>query len=406
MSTDATGKQPADAVLPGEWRLYASVAAATMLGHAVIAVLPFETPAIASGFGLPDGKAGAITAFELMPLAIMQALMAVLGARVPPRLASLLGALLVIAASLLASLSTGLPAFIASRVLAGIGFGMAFAVANYAAAWARVPVRAYAIGLGVATIGYIGLQAVVGQWRDVHARWLAGWPPQAGLYAVILVFAGCMIPFLFLLPRRARAREQRVAADRPPLRWGPAAMCLAIMALFAICAFTPYVYIETRGHAIGLTDQAFSVMFRVAYAVCTVGTLAAALMGKRFGLGVPLAAGLAVMGASALGIMTTTTIAWMWGWVLVNFILWNFLYGYLFGLGAAIDPLGRLSTAVGAVYLLGSAAAASIGGAILLVFDSYATIGWVALAVAIGAAALSLIVTRAQPAAAGGGATA
>jgi hypothetical protein len=178
--------------------------------------------------------------------------------------------------------------------------------------------------------------------------------------------------------------------------WVPALMCLAIMALFAICAFTPYVYIETRGHAIGLTDEAFSLMFRVAYALCTFGTLAAALMGKRFGLGAPLAIGLAIMGASALGIMTTTSVAWMWGWVLVNFLLWNYLYGYLFGLGAAIDSLGRLSTAVGAVYLLGSAAAASIGGAILLVFDSYALIGWVALAVALGAAALSLLVTRKQ----------
>jgi len=382
--------------LPGEWRLYASVAAATMLGHAVIAVLPFETPAIAGGFGLPDGKAGAITAFELMPLAIMQALMAVLGARVPPRLASLLGAALVIAASLLASLSTHIGMFITSRVLAGVGFGMAFAVANYAAAWARVPVRAYAIGLGVATIGYIGLQAVVGQWKDVHERWLPGWPPQAGLYAVILAFAVVMIPFLFLLPRHARAREPEAVSARPPVRWGPAIMCLAIMALFAICAFTPYVYIETRGHTIGLTDEAFSLMFRVAYAICTVGTLAAALMGKRFGLGVPLAVGLAVMGASALGIMTTTTIAWMWAWVLVNFILWNFLYGYLFGLGAAIDPLGRLSTGVGAVYLLGSAAAASIGGAILLLYDSYATIGWVALAASLAAAVLSLLITRAQ----------
>ncbi len=378
----------------GEWRLYASVAAATMLGHAVIAVLPFETPAIATGFGLPDGKAGAITTFELMSLAIMQALMAMLGARVRPRLASLLGALLVVGASLLASLSTSLGVFIASRVLAGIGFGMAFAVANYAAAWARVPVRAYAIGLGVATVGYIGLQAVVGQWRDVHARWLAGWPPQAGLYAVILAFAIVMIPFLFLLPTQARASERQAAGGQPPVRWGPAVMCLAIMALFAICAFTPYVYIETRGHTIGLTDEAFSLMFRVAYAICTLGTVAAALMGKRFGLGFPLAIGLAVMGASAFGIMTTTAIAWMWAWVLVNFILWNFLYGYLFGLGAAIDPLGRLSTAVGAVYLLGSAAAASIGGAILLVFDSYATIGWVALAASLLAAAFSLIVTR------------
>jgi predicted MFS family arabinose efflux permease len=384
----------------GEWRLYASVAAATMLGHAVIAVLPFETPAIASGFGLPDGKAGAITAFELMPLAIMQALMAVLGARVPPRLASLLGALLVIGASLLASLSTNLGAFIASRVLAGIGFGMAFAVANYAAAWARVPVRAYAIGLGVATVGYIGLQAVVGQWRDVHGRWLAGWPPQAGLYAVILAFAIVMIPFLFLLPTQARARQQEAVGERPPVRWGPATMCLAIMALFAVCAFTPYVYIETRGHTIGLTDEAFSLMFRVAYAICTLGTVAAALMGRRFGLGLPLSLGLAVMGASALGIMTTTTIGWMWAWVLVNFILWNFLYGYLFGLGAHIDPLGRLSTAVGAVYLLGSAAAASIGGAILQLYDSYATIGWVALAASLGAAALSLLVTRGRRAAA------
>jgi predicted MFS family arabinose efflux permease len=397
MSADTLERAQAPAAgLPGEWRLYASVAAATMLGHAVIAVLPFETPAIASGFGLPDGKAGAITAFELMPLAIMQALMAVLGARVPPRLASLLGAALVIAASLLASLSTHLPAFVASRVLAGLGFGMAFAVANYAAAWAREPVRAYAIGLGVATIGYIGLQAVVGQWRQVQAHWLAGWPPQAGLYAVILAFAVIMVPFLFLLPRHARARQQQAATATTRMPWVPALMCLAIMALFAICAFTPYVYIETRGHAIGLTDEAFSLMFRVAYALCTFGTLAAALMGKRFGLGAPLAIGLAIMGASALGIMTTTSVAWMWGWVLVNFLLWNYLYGYLFGLGAAIDSLGRLSTAVGAVYLLGSAAAASIGGAILLVFDSYTVIGWVALAVALGAAALSLLVTRRQ----------
>jgi predicted MFS family arabinose efflux permease len=377
-----------------EFRLYAAVAAATTIGHAAVPALPFGVGAIVNGFGLTDAQAGMLTMFELVPYALTQIVLTPYGPRLSPRAVSIAGTLLVLCASIASALAPSLTAFVLARIVAGIGFGMAFATGIYAGAWARQPERAYAIGLTTASVTYVVLIYGLGRGADVRALLFPSLPQQAGVFAIVAVFAAILLPFLWLLPSRARSMDVTRHVPMQSLPRLRSLACLLVMALFAIAVFGTYVFIERRSHAIGMSPEAVGTMLSVCFGLGIASTAAAAVIARRFGLVLPLSIGLVVEGLSCLAITTASTPGWLWGAVALNFLAWNFLYPYLFGLGAAIDPLGRLSTAVGAVYLLGSAAAAGVGGFLLSLFGSYSAVGFVSLLLTVIGAVLAAFTAR------------
>src|SRR5277367_2043772 len=103
-------------------------------------------------------------------------------------------------------------------------------------------------------------------------------------------------------------------------------------------------------------------MFSAVLAVGLSGTVASAWLGRRIGSAAPLVGGLAAQGIACWLVAMSFDRGMLYASAMAYMVLWYFVYAYIFGLGARIDPLGRLSTAIGGVYLIGLSLGASLGG--------------------------------------------
>jgi len=173
-----------------------------------------------------------------------------------------------------------------------------------------------------------------------------------------------------------------------------ATLATLVMVLFSVAVFCVYVYIERHGRALGVDSQTIGTALSIIYVTSGVtGSSLAALLGMRWGIARPLIGGLSLLALTCLGTAVARTPMQLWIAVALNWFIWFFLYGYLFGLGAALNPAGKLPAVLGAMYLLAAALAATLGG-LLLKFSSFEAIGWLTFTICILAAMLASIVGR------------
>jgi predicted MFS family arabinose efflux permease len=406
MTTPAR-QSKSSSILPSksDQRLYIGVAFATTLGHAGLVSLPFEIGAIIDGLKISTAAGGLLVTVELLAYALTNILLAPIIGRMSTRRIAQIGTLLVIGADLLSALTANLPIFTLARGIAGIGFGIVFACANVAGATAKSPERAYAVGLGVSILFYAVLPTLLAyslNLADLAPTFLY---PHSGVFLAVIAFAIVMLPTMNMLPLEPTQSKptQSKGPETKPHAGQKATMAaflsILLMLCFALGVFCIYTYIERRARILGMSSENIGLLISFGFATGMAGTVLAGWVGRRFGMIPPLVIGMVLQGVSCLVLAIGDSQIALWGSVILFQIMWYFLYPYVFGIAAEIDPVGRLVTAVGGVYLIGAAIAASIGGYVVQ-YGGFAAVGTLSLALcSVGALTclpLSRVLARAK----------
>lgn len=373
-----------------ESTLYLGVAVATTLGHAATLTLPFEIGAMVDGLKLDVGSAGLLASAEFVPYTAVQFLLAPYGARLPLRLVATLGTLIIVGASLMSAATQNLPLFILARIATGLGFGLVYAIASIAGVRARSPERAYGLGLGSTTVAYAILLFALPRGATVTTLLPNVLHAHSGVFIVVAGFALFLLPLMRTIPSAptgALFKSPTIVPRTIAVR--PALLAIVVVTLFSVAVRCVFTYLERKGRSLGIDAATIGTFMSIIYVVTGLsGSGGAAILGRRWGITPPLVVGLVLVGFACLGTAIAASSVELWCATAASWIIWFFLYGYLIGLGAALDKYGRLATVLGAMYLSAQIVAAPIGG-FLLDLGGFKSIGWLALllcnAAAIGA---------------------
>jgi MFS transporter, DHA1 family, inner membrane transport protein len=341
-----------------------SVCVGMGLAHVGTSTMPFQIGALMDGSHRTASEAGLFGFFQVGALALGMILISATIDRIPPRRIAWLSCLLVAAAYTGLYYLHAFPLQVAGAVLAGLGYGLAFSAAITGAAAAAEPDRLYAIGNGGALLIIIGLISVL---PLASARLGA-----LGIFAALAVLPMVCAPFLAGLEpgRRSRELEIPLAAWRTP---GAPGLLFTWMA-FSLGTAALYAFSERIGISIHLRPEQIALVLSAGVFVGLIGTAVAALLGARVNRGRALVIALCGNGLSCLLLGFATNLVLFAAGVFAYWIFYMFVYSYLLGTAAVLDPAGRVGTLGGGLERLGYALGAGIGG-VLAQHASYSSTG-------------------------------
>jgi len=285
--------------------------------------------------------------------------------------AAAFGALLLITVNLISAHTDSFEVLRVTRVLAGFAGGLIGASGTASAASSLNPQRIFAI-IGVSWGLIAAVQLAVLPYLTVPFGAAGGYYGMAAAVALSL-------PLLLWLnpPRRHEKIEGSKAFDKELSLWGRMTERLgvrdapnarfAIMAMVALFTFeigqgATQVFLEQFGLRTGLEEIQIGQILGVAAFLGLSGGALAAWMGNRFGNLRPIVVGI---GFNALFASTLVlgTLPILFG---ASYLGWNmayyFLVPYMLGVLAQMDDRGRWVVAADAVWWLGAAPGAAVGG--------------------------------------------
>lgn len=379
---------------PREFRIYLGVACAEALAHAPLNSLPFEVGVIREALHLSASTTGMLATLELGAYAITNIIVSPLIHRLPIRRFALAGGSVALLATLLTGFTDNIVVFGIARVLAGAGFGCILGAASAAGAAALVPERAYSVGMGVSIIFGIVIPQILAHSMHLAHMGPIALLPHSGVFLGIACITAPLIPTMLFLPRRTAHPMERKVADPASRASGRAFVAaVAVMIFFSVGAFSMYTFIERKGNALGMDAVQVANMLSVAVGLGIAGTVASTWLGRRAGLTLPLVAGLAVQGVSCFVTAMCSSSSQLWLISIINMATWYFVFPYIMGLGATLDRSGRLPTAVGAAYVVGSSVAAPLAG-FFIDRGSFLGIGLLSLLLCAASGTCALCISR------------
>lgn len=320
-------------------------------------VLPYEISVMGTAFGLSQDHASWIATAEMLALALSAVASATTVARKDKRLATGLGMAIasVGAAASLGTSSLGL--FILARILFGGGLGIVAAATNALPADHKQPERIYAYMMVALAIVFSALiyvtTPVIGQFGS------------SGLFGTELAMILAMALLLKWLPRgNVDAGAPKI--DRTALPMGSRPVLAAVTLMFVAQAGT-WAYADQAGIALGMSESYLTALFTISAMAMLAGAAAAALLGLRLGLRIPLAIGFLLQVYIAVAIYCqSNTVLFATGVVLLSASS-SFALPYLQGLLAEIDDSGCAVALSGAGINFGGAAGPLIGAVLSFV---------------------------------------
>lgn len=334
------------------------------LAHLGTSVMPFQIGALMDGSGRSASEAGLFGFVQVGALAAGMILISATIDRIRPRRVALLSCALVALAYTGLYFLHAFPLQIAFAAMAGLGYGLAFAGTVGGAASAREPDRLYAIGNGGALLIVVGLMSAL----PVVRAQLGALGVFAALAALPVV---CAPFFLGLKPgRRSQDVEIRHAVWRTP---GAPGLLFTWMA-FSLGTAALYAFSERIGVSIRLQPEQIALVLSAGVLVGLIGTGAAVVLGGRINRVRALLLALCGNGLSCLLLGFATNLVSFAAGVFAYWIFYMFVYSYLLGTAAVLDPAGRVGTLGGGLERLGFALGAGIGG-ILAQHVSYSSTG-------------------------------
>lgn len=334
------------------------------LAHVGTSAMPFQIGALMDGSHRSASEAGLFGFFQVGALAAGMILISATIDRMAPRRIAWLSCVLVAAAYTGLYYLQAFPLQIACAAVAGIGYGLVFAGTVAGAAAATNPDRLYAIGNGGALLIVVGLMTVL-----PAARAQLG---PLGVFAALAALPVLCAPFFIGLDtgRRSQDTEIRLAVWRTP---GAPGLLFTWMA-FSLGTAALYAFSERIGVSIHLRSEQIALVLSAGVLVGLVGTGVAALLGARVNRARALLLALCGNGLSCLLLGFATNLVSFAAGVFAYWIFYMFVYSYLLGTAAVLDPTGRVGTLGGGLERLGYALGAGIGG-ILAEHATYSSTG-------------------------------
>jgi predicted MFS family arabinose efflux permease len=305
--------------------------------------------------------------------------------------AAALGTLLLITVNLVSAATDSFEVVRVTRVLAGFAGGLIGAAGTASAASSHNPQRVFAI-IGVAWGLIAAVQLAVLPYLTVPygaAGGYYGMAAAAVLFLPLLVWLNPPRPhekmqenmaFVQNLSLWGRFTERLGVREAPNVRF--AVMAMVALFTYEIAQGATQVFLEQFGLRTGLEEVRIGQILGVTAFIGLSGGALAAWMGTRFGNLRPIVVGLGfnVLFAStlALGTIPVLFAASYLGWN----IAYYFLVPYMLGVLAQMDDRGRWVVAADAVWWLGAAPGAAVGG-ILVEKGGYTTLAVLAPVVGI-----------------------
>jgi predicted MFS family arabinose efflux permease len=251
--------------------------------------------------------------------------------------------------------------------IAGTGYGLIFSAAVSGASGAANPDRTYAFGNGGALI----LLVVIISALPLISRSLG---PLGTFVGLVLLVAGSAPLMLFFRGKAGRAEDQ----DLKVLRIRGALALVTIWFAFSLGTGAVYTFAERIGHEIGLPAEQIGYVLSAGTFAGLLGTGVAAWLGRDVNRMAALVIGLAGSGASCFLIGNAWGLASYAVAILLYWIFYMYLYSYLLGTAAILDPVGRLGTLGSGFERFAFAVGAPIGGLFADV-GSFGAVGYIGL---------------------------
>jgi len=300
--------------------------------------------------------------------------------------AAVAGALLLIAVNLISASTDSFEVVRVARMVAGFAGGLLSAAGTASAASSQNPQRVFAI-IGVSWGLIAAVQLAVLPYLTVPYGAEGGY---YGMAAATVLF----LPLLMWLnpPRRHEKMQESAVIEQNLSLWGRLTERLgvrdapnarfAIMAMVALFIYeigqgATQVFLEQFGLRTGLDEIRIGQILGIAATLGLSGGALAAWMGNRFGNLKPVVVGIsfnAVFASTlALGTIPILFGASYLGWNMAYYLLVPFMLGVL----AQMDDRGRWAVAADAVWWLGAAPGAAVGG-ILVEKGGYTALAFLA----------------------------
>jgi predicted MFS family arabinose efflux permease len=342
--------------------LIVAVCGGAGLAHIGTSAMPFQIGALMDGTHRTAAQAGAFGFAEVGALALSMILVSARADRLPTRSLALIGALTAILANIGLFVVGSFPLQLLFGICAGFGYGTIFSATVTAAAATDVPDRMYAIGNGGALLLIVAFMAAI-----PFGTSRLGAKGVFGSLAILVILCA---PLLLGLRRAELPILTRLAAWRTP---GAAGLLFAWMTA-SLGTTALYAFTERIGTSIQLMPQEIAWVLSAGVFVGVAGTGAAAVLTGRIDRKLALSVGMIGSGLSCLMIGFATNLYWFAAGTFVYWIFYMFLYSYLLGTAAVLDPSGKVGTLGGGLERLGYSLGAIAGG-VLAEHFSYSSTG-------------------------------
>lgn len=358
------------------------------LGNTAQSAIPWISGSLVESAHLDIQQASWMITAEVFTMGIVMLGASAFVHRLPKKAVLIFATLLAIAAQIASIYVTQLGTLAVVRAVSGAAFGLVYSLASAIGAGAEAPQRTYGAAGTIALLLGVLINPMLGYGMQTYGA--------AGVFSGIVILAVVLAVPLFLISFKSFQTSPAVgaiAADRARptdrLDMPSAAGVVLTMALMSAAVSGLYVFLERIAHSVGLEGTALGAGMSVVSLIGASGGVIAIFVSRRVGNVLPLLIGLPLVGVIILGLATAKNQPQFWSVFSALTVMFWFLYPFIFGLAARVDPKGRVASATGSGKILlasgGTALAGFLGANYGIQSYGYAAIGICLLSAAMAA---------------------
>lgn len=361
------------------------------LGNTAQSAIPWIVGGLVGSAHLDIQQASLMVTTEVLTMGCVMLGASAFVHRLPKKPVLILATILAIAAQIGSMQVAGLGPLALIRALSGVGFGLIYSLASAIGAGAAQPQRTYGAAGTIALLLGVLINPMLGYGMQTHGA--------AGVFGGIVVLAVVLAVPLFLISFKPFQGAPATAAAAPEpggrLDLLAAAGVVLTMALMSAAVSGLYIFIERIASSIGLHGTALGAGMSVVSLIGASGGVIAIFVSRRAGNVLPLLIGLPLIGVVMFCLAAATTQPRFWAAFSALTVMFWFLYPFIFGLAARVDPQGRVASATGSGKILlasmGTALAGYLGANYGIQSYGYAAIGICLLSAAMAAWAIARV---------------
>jgi hypothetical protein len=360
------------------------------LAWLTITLLPYEVSALATGHAMGASIAGAVTAAELLALAITVVAVNSRIAAMDKRRLAQVGIIVAVLSSLGSIWLEASVTLIAMRIAFGIGSGLIAASLNSLPVFAKRP---------ESTIAWMQIAIAVNFGASIYG--VGAVLDRFGADSVFIVELGLLLVVgigSLALPKGLPVRSDEglitplYARAVPRLPAGAMRLLVSLGAMYLSQAAC-WAYAEQAGTSVGIGAVDLANLLTIAAFTTPIGGLAAVLMRDRWGYLLPLAIGFGVqMLVAVTTYMSQSQTAYISGIMVFNMTT-PFTTAYLMSLLSEVDETGRSASLGGSAINFGAASGPALA-AVLVIMPGRAPIGILCVIGLLGGLALAFSALR------------
>ncbi len=354
-------------------------------GSMGVYLVPVQIGVMIDGLGFSASQTGLLGAVEVGAMSITAIAISSQLQRWSRSKTAMFGAIVAAVCEFISAFTSSLSILFLLRILVGSGCGFIFGSVCAAAASSSSPDRNFGWGQAIMN----GLFFIL----FIFIPYTLTFNMHSGLFITLGIILLVVIPFYRALPGTGISTPSSVSTGKvsaiPLIVMHITATVLLNVGLGALWGF-----VERIGtHNVGLSPEMIGRVLSMSTLFMIAGSLFAAWLGVRIGRAIPMASAAVLCAVAAMLVTNAETLVVYAGGLFLYNAAYLFLGPYIIaGTAAALDPSGRLASAMGGIMFLSYSVGIGTGG-FITEFISLAGIGQLALFTCLLAAPLFAVVS-------------